>query len=1095
MDCSKYETKQEDLNELVNKILNKNLEISLVNVNLLSCLLCKNFDKELIPNILAYLEQLVAEDSYNSINWYALARINQVVANNFRAEEAYQKAINLEPLNVDYLERMARFYTTINNWQKTLEYCNRLVGQSPDKQQMANSIMLSVFYSCKMYAEAIQNFELGIDLTNLQSIYKAMYSYVMLNKYNKVVELVDKIELSDNDESYALIDLIAQSYFTLKDYDKALEHYLKLSKKNYEKYRNDVAATYSNMSNFECSMPILEEILDEDPNDINALSNYALSVMKIDKEKNFDKAVEYYLKVIKIDCKNQNAYNMLAILYYETKKYDLANSYYGKLLELTPNSEWVIRQMISCAFGNLALGNDIKGNARLGISLCSALKNSFKMSANDYITASIFYRIETDFKSASESVLRAVEMEPTNPYFLFSAALTFKAMGNNSNARNYIEKAVLIENNNLDYLILYADILVLLKDKSKAEKIYKKIVEIKEDSDTLNALGWFYCEEKIYTKAIPTLRQALYAELKENGTQRDFIHRIKSNLAYVYIMDSKSKELLELMNSEEFAEIYSDDFSNGIKAITYLTLGDTQKADEYMPLVLTAAFPEKFSLLFKAFSAYNFREDNWYKICIDNLKAIEFNDPNYIAFKEDICRCLGYAYRQNGDDNALTYFKQACEIGKSNAENWYELGMEYLYCKTPLNNKQDAYQCFETAYMCENGNTIKPLRYIMGKFQLRDNLTAENKADIMLAFFSLASKIEQLKQELIYTDLNPVYHFTSLGVLKELVKKDGRLRISNAAHMNDPEEGKTIFRKIFENYKSDDELDELTPPNIFLTSFCLVGDILPLWSEYGDRGKGCSLAIPYDFFDKKDNDFYYNFFVSKGLRTTLEEDFTSSTVNFVKNQISDISEFATQIMPIVEGATGSVFTGVVEQCQQIMESVHLDKGVDFISKLFEMNKPENAKEKYCLYKVVYLNDAGKIVNSFENKRIIQELLSAIKEIIKEFQSKEYSADMKNVLKGISLDLFAEIQYLFKMDSYSYEQEVRVVKSRLLDDTDVKEWAPDNFSVPNLFIDIDRKPYFSLCTFGTKVAHPSKLSPYLYRSKAVDKIEKSTIKYR
>ncbi|WP_409969200.1 hypothetical protein RFF05_04480 [Bengtsoniella intestinalis] len=279
-----------------------------------------------------------------------------------------------------------------------------------------------------------------------------------------------------------------------------------------------------------------------------------------------------------------------------------------------------------------------------------------------------------------------------------------------------------------------------------------------------------------------------------------------------------------------------------------------------------------------------------------------------------------------------------------------------------------------------------------------------------------------------------------------------------------------------------------------MTSFCLVGDILPLWGEYGDRGKGCSLEIAHDFFDKEDNDFYHNFFISKGLKSTIDEDFDFSTVKFVKNQIADISEFSTQIMPIAGDMNKSTSNGVVQQCQQIVESVHIDKGIDFIAKLFELNKPDE-KEKYCLYSVVYLNEQGEITNYFENKSEIQELLKAIKEILTNFQSDKYSSEMKDVLKSISQDLLAEIQYLFKMDSYAYEQEVRIVKSRLLDDSDVMEWAPDTSSVPNLYIDMDRQLHFLDCKFGPKTEHPSKLIPYLSKNKVIDEFQTSNIKYR
>lgn len=1096
LDCSQYHNQSKELKNYMKDLLSDKIDFNIQSINHFSCLLCKNFDKELIPSILSYLEKAVTEKIYNAIYWYALARINQIVANHIRAEEAYLKAINLEPLNTDFIERIARFYVSINNWQKALEYCNRLIGLLPEKRQVVNSIMLSAFYSCKMYNEAIQNFELGIDLSNLQDVYKAMYSYISLNRQEKVIELIDKIILSEDDESYAVIDLMAQAYFALKQYDKALENYLKLSSKDYNKYRNDIAATYSNMEDYKHSLPLLNEILTEIPNDINALANYALTILKIDPIKNFDEAVGCYQKVVDLDSKNLNAYNMLGMIHYKTQRYSLAYKYYMEIFTLTPDSEWIIRQLISCILGDLALVSDVVEKSKKGIVLSSILKNSFKMKANDYLTAGIFHRNLKHFKDAAENVLMAINIEPANAYFLFSAAITFKMMGDNKSASKYIEKSLLIDQNNLDYLMFYADILLLLGKINKSEDVYKKIVAIKENSETLNSLGWFYCEQKKYDKSITLFEKALRTENDANNPNNLFVDKIKKNLAYAYIMSDKADELIKLMDNTEFKDLYNDDFGNGIKAITYFKIGDTQKSDACIPLVLSTLFPKNFNLLFKAFSAFNFKRNNWHDTCINCLKDIDINDNQYVAFKEDICRCLGYAYREKRDVKlALAYFQQACEIGKSNAVNWYELGVERLYSVIEENDKKEAFEAFETAYKCENGKAIKPLAYLMEKFNKHDNLTQTDKANLMLEFFRLASKIDELKQQLIYTDSYPVYHFTRLSVLKEIVKPNAMLRVNNAAHMNDPEEGKAIFRKVFTDYKTEEELEKLSPPNIFLSSFCLTGDILPLWNEYGDRSKGCSLEIQHDFFDKEDNDFYEKFIMANTGKSSLVERFKFSTIKFVINQIFDISEFATQTLSSIEKNDNLIFTDITNQYQQILESVHLDKEIDFIAKLFELSKPESDKERYCLYFVVYVNENGEIVNLPDKKDRIQDLLKEIEKVLKSFKTNDSSEEIKHILMDIFLDLLSEIQYLFKMDSYSYEQEVRIVKSRLISDVDIKEWAPDSYSIPNLYLDINRKLHFSKCILGPKVEHPSKLTPYLCKNNVIDKVEVSKIRYR
>lgn len=104
----------------------------------------------------------------------------------------------------------------------------------------------------------------------------------------------------------------------------------------------------------------------------------------------------------------------------------------------------------------------------------------------------------------------------------------------------------------------------------------------------------------------------------------------------------------------------------------------------------------------------------------------------------------------------------------------------------------------------------------------------------------------------------PIGHYTKIENLKYLVSPGDtgqKLRMSNACYMNDPSEGQTLINVLANTTQDFSDLWGEQTYNIYLSCFTTAIDELPMWSMYGNDGKGCCLLFKPDFFDSTSEEF------------------------------------------------------------------------------------------------------------------------------------------------------------------------------------------------------------------------------------------------
>jgi tetratricopeptide (TPR) repeat protein len=122
------------------------------------------------------------------------------------------------------------------------------------------------------------------------------------------------------------------------------------------KSKNQIVTNYKSgvdsfhVKNYSSALVFFEKALEENPKDINYLTEYAITNYML---KNYNEAISAYEKIIKIDSNNSFAYNSIGNIYWIMENYNLAEENFKKAIEIDPK--------LITAYNNFALMLDDKG--------------------------------------------------------------------------------------------------------------------------------------------------------------------------------------------------------------------------------------------------------------------------------------------------------------------------------------------------------------------------------------------------------------------------------------------------------------------------------------------------------------------------------------------------------------------------------------------------------------------------------------------------------------------------------------------------------------------------------------------------------------
>ncbi len=387
------------------------------------------------------------------------------------------------------------------------------------------------------------------------------------------------------------------------------------------------------------------------------------------------------------------------------------------------------------------------------------------------------------------------------------------------------------------------------------------------------------------------------------------------------------------------------------------------------------------------------------------------------------------------------------------------------------------YRSLARIRLYEEEEGYNQFRYFMENDIFR-RLKATKRGELLVSLFYIYDQIMQIKEICRFVPgegrsgmeyVIPV-HYTSLRTLKKLLPdtpdRPGRLRLWNTVYMNDSFEGEAFMEMMeqvgeecpelvgqagtardkmkdyFHHLDKQGGKGEVLNPvneNIYVTSFSMQKDNIYMWVPYADDAKGCSLTFAADFFD----------------------------IRRYGDDLTDVSCYSDSDYPLY-------------QIQYLNEE--------------RLEQWKNGKKREEVF-----GDDKKIIKILS---IMEEIWKAIHDLEKRMSGRgaleltwgtsESSRKETDLIHSFVAGCLNEVRFLFKSSEYAHEAEVRMFHYSYEPRMDM-----ENFEVPRLYVEVDRKIRIKEVKLGSKISESqtNEIVSWLTKTNAVERITKSERHYK
>ncbi|MEH6357660.1 MAG: XrtA/PEP-CTERM system TPR-repeat protein PrsT [Pseudomonadales bacterium] len=291
--------------------------------------------------------------------------------------------------------------------------------------------------------------------------------YLLSGKTDDVIASLDKLPQLANAEQAELLAIIGHAQLSknqIIDAKDSFQQALSTDKNAYAKIGLARVAMLEQQN--DVALPLLEEALSIDPNNLNALLSKS---QLLSSQQQFQEAIEPLDRALEVDNRLQNARMMRSELYIRTNQLKKARSEAELLLKQNPNN--------GLAYFTLA-----------------------RLQLNDQ-----------QYAAAQTSGEKALRSMPDHLMSHFILGATHYAQQNFEQAQFYLEKFVAAQPDHLIATRLLGAIYLQLKDSDRAVELLAAYDSkgISNDAQLINLLGRAYLQSGDYTQGTETLNRAL----------------------------------------------------------------------------------------------------------------------------------------------------------------------------------------------------------------------------------------------------------------------------------------------------------------------------------------------------------------------------------------------------------------------------------------------------------------------------------------------------------------------------------------------------------------------------------------------------------
>ena len=368
-------------------------------------------------------------------------------------------------------------------------------------QQIYNKIIKFDEYT-NQYQKITNNIEIpSLAYTNW-GIYLAN-----LKNFNSAIEKLETAILMSNQNPKPCINL-GIIYAKLKEYKKAedvLKEALKRDSQNAHSY-SILSSIYIAEDRFEEAEDAIKKALKISPSDSEIYFNYGVLFAKMQKK---HKAIEMLKKSKFLNPTNIHAYFILGVMLFETNKTTEAFNEFKKLEDINPNYKNLDYY--------LALCYKKEKNHMAVLEYANRALSKDNSNPSIYILLAQTYTDLNRKEEALKIFLFGEEKGVNDFEFYLSWGISLLRMNNTEQAKEKLQKALEIRENNSSALYRLGCCFYKEKNFPNAKEMFKKAIESDySNSNAFADLGIIYYEENDYNNAIQTFFKAIDISSKKS---------------------------------------------------------------------------------------------------------------------------------------------------------------------------------------------------------------------------------------------------------------------------------------------------------------------------------------------------------------------------------------------------------------------------------------------------------------------------------------------------------------------------------------------------------------------------------------------------
>ncbi len=354
---------------------------------------------------LSLFKEMVKQFPDYYVSWFYLGEVYLAQKQYKLAKNQFLKTIELEPALVQPRFQLIKIYKIINlteNQDKILQAYQKILEIEPDNHRAQLGMGL-YYYKINLKKKATNIFrELGREVgSGSRLIMVAVDEYITHERYQDAVIVFSQM-LKEYPDNSTLNFFTAMSYEAVKNFQKAISHYLKI-KPDYSQYKKailNITFLYKELGQDQTALKFLENKHEELPNDIDIMI-YLASFYE--KEKRYEKAVKLLQKGLKDSPENTSLLFRLGAIQDKAGSKEESLNIMKKIIEIDPEDASALNY----------LGYSYADQGILLDKALMLIEKANKIKPDDgYITDSlgwVYYKMG-DYKKAVKILEKAVEL-------------------------------------------------------------------------------------------------------------------------------------------------------------------------------------------------------------------------------------------------------------------------------------------------------------------------------------------------------------------------------------------------------------------------------------------------------------------------------------------------------------------------------------------------------------------------------------------------------------------------------------------------------------------------------------------------------------